>query len=251
LVRYDLPSVAQTGNRNVVELGDCKEPISPLVAGIEKATDYYPFGKSFENNDVPQNRYLYNGKELQDQVIGGTQFGWYDYGARFYDPEIGRWHVVDNKTEKYYNFTPYTYAANNPIIHIDPDGEDILDVIKGAVNAVVDNASSGTLNKRNSTSYTDADDYNLGQDIGDGVSAAIAFVEIIQGAVETGGGVVVAVGSGGTLSVPGAALSTKGVVTISHGGLTLANAIDNFSSQKGRIGNSDKKGPKNLVEEAK
>jgi RHS repeat-associated protein len=108
------------------------EEVLELVFGgglLAQATDYYPLGKSFENNDVPKNRYLYNGKELQDQVIGGTPFGWYDYGARFYDPEIGRWHVVDNKTEKYYNFTLYTYAANNPIIHIDPDGEDILDVI--------------------------------------------------------------------------------------------------------------------------
>jgi RHS repeat-associated protein len=92
---------------------------------LAQATDYYPFGKSFENNNVPKNRYLYNGKELQDQVIGGTPFGWYDYGARFYDPEIGRFHTQDRFAEKYLSLTPYHYGANNPILNIDVNGDSL------------------------------------------------------------------------------------------------------------------------------
>ncbi len=80
---------------------------------------YYPFGLSFRMQDAASaNRYLYNGKEKEDF----HNLGWNDYGARFYDPQLGRWHVMDPKRDNSSNSSPYIYCLGNPINFTDPDG---------------------------------------------------------------------------------------------------------------------------------
>lgn len=93
------------------------------TGSIKQEAEYYPFGMLFSDNQGGDNKYLYNGKEIQDEQLGGVNLDWYDYGARFYDPALGRWHAQDPASEEYLNQSPYQYVLNNPIILIDPDGQ--------------------------------------------------------------------------------------------------------------------------------
>lgn len=109
---------------------------------IIRESNYYPYGLEHKGYNtqkyafiVPENgtsgiwteqkkaivnpyRYSYNGKEFQHEL----RLNLYDYGARNYDPAIGRWMNIDPLAEKSRRFSPYVYALDNPVYFIDPDG---------------------------------------------------------------------------------------------------------------------------------
>ncbi len=68
-----------------------------------------------------EHRFRYNGKEFH-----GHEINWLDYGARWYDPVIGRWGQVDPLAEKYANISLFSYVSNNPVLFVDSDGMKIV-----------------------------------------------------------------------------------------------------------------------------
>ena len=92
-------------------------------AEIISAQDYYPFGmqmpgRSFNSTEY---RYGFNGKEKDDEIKGSGNS--LDFGARIYDPRIGRFLSVDPQFMKGPEYSTYNFAFNNPLSFVDEDGK--------------------------------------------------------------------------------------------------------------------------------
>jgi RHS repeat-associated protein len=98
---------------------------------IIEENNYYPIGMAHNNTHISNTyTYQYNGKELQ------LENGMYDYGARMYMPDIGRWGTVDPLAELYSSYSPYHMVAGNPIMYIDHDGRSYESAIGSPMNDI-------------------------------------------------------------------------------------------------------------------
>jgi RHS repeat-associated protein len=96
----------------------------PLI----EVNNTYPFGLTIDALSAQaagrlENKYRFNGKEMQNKEWSdGSGLEMYDYGARMQDPQLGRWFNIDLLCEVSRRWSPYVYAADNPIRYIDVDG---------------------------------------------------------------------------------------------------------------------------------
>ena len=107
------------------------------------------------------NRFRYNSKE--EQFRFGTPY--IDYGARQYDPVLGRWFAQDPLSEKYYGISPYAFCNNNPVNFVDPDGAKTYVVKRDSVYQVVGGVLDDDLNIYVVT-YDESGNMIVGESIG-------------------------------------------------------------------------------------
>ncbi|MFS4493194.1 DUF6443 domain-containing protein [Maribacter sp. 2308TA10-17] len=93
---------------------------------IQEENNYYPFGLKHKGYNSGQNgrnhKYGFGSKEEQEDNINASSLDWLDFGARNYNPSLGRWMNLDPLAEQMRRFSPYNYTWDNPIIYVDPDG---------------------------------------------------------------------------------------------------------------------------------
>ena len=98
---------------------------------IRETINYYPFGSEMRMEAPAQianslgHPFRFTGKELDKM----SDLNMYDFGARWYDVAgVPVWTSMDPLCEKYYSISPYAYCAGNPVMLIDPDGCDTINI---------------------------------------------------------------------------------------------------------------------------
>jgi RHS repeat-associated protein len=95
-----------------------------FTADISMTSDYYSYGIQMPGRSYQSSNYKYGfqGKEKDDELKGESNS--YDFGARLYDPRVGRWLSTDPLEDKDPSRSTYCAMGNDPVNKIDPDGKE-------------------------------------------------------------------------------------------------------------------------------
>ena len=112
--------------------GSCKNSAKPhwcwvsdLCPGVYPVTDgSMSMPERSYSSTAAGYRWGFNNMEKDDELKGSGNS--YDFGARIYDPRVGRWLAVDPLAAKYPDSSPYSFASNNSIYFLDPDGKEVI-----------------------------------------------------------------------------------------------------------------------------
>jgi RHS repeat-associated protein len=122
-----LPFVSLLGNVRVSVTGPTQTLLNRICR--KKPVQYQEsYLTQVCNGDKDRYRFGFNGQEKDNEMKGvGNSL---DFGARMYDSRVARWAATDPVEKRYPDLTTYGFAADNPIIYIDPDGEKVVNADK-------------------------------------------------------------------------------------------------------------------------
>jgi RHS repeat-associated protein len=134
-------------DRKLALLGNTNGIVESFVPDVVQYSDYYPFGMLMPGRHGSESDYLYgfNGKEKDDEVKGEANS--IDFGARMYDPRIGRWLTLDPKMKNYPSESHYSAFRNSPILYVDLDGNEWVNAHTAKVKELESQALDNPNNK--------------------------------------------------------------------------------------------------------
>lgn len=179
--------------------------ISDAFGNLVQHCEYTPYGTIAWNEGTDVVKHKFTGKELDNT-------GLYFYGARYYDPVIGRFITADSIVQSPYNpqtLNRYSYCGNNPINYIDPTGHWffaflIFVAISAAIGAVVNVAIAGACGQLTSWTAVWA---ALGAGAAGGAVAGIGGLALGPAAATIWGGIGIGVAAGATAGAVGSSIS--------------------------------------------
>jgi len=150
---------------------------------ILEETHYYPFGLTMSGISSKAagslvNKKGYNGNEIQNKEFSdGSGLEVYDFNARTYDHQIGRFIQIDplSDEEAQESLSPYHFGLNNPVRYSDPDGKCPTCVVGGIIGLIVDAVVQ--VGSSVAKSYAEGTTPSLGSILNDynGLEGAAAF----------------------------------------------------------------------------
>lgn len=103
---------------------------SGAIVAKNNLTTAFGSYKNLRQFNLAGARVGFNSKENDNEVKGtGNSV---DFGARVFDSRISRWMSIDQRAAKYPYISPYSFAANSPLMFIDMDGKDIYYVVQNS-----------------------------------------------------------------------------------------------------------------------
>ncbi|UZR97145.1 DUF6443 domain-containing protein [Chondrinema litorale] len=179
-------AVIYVANESDIDVWFDDVEVNYTPARIVQENHYYPYGMNLagiEKQGIPDHKYQYNGKEKQEEF----GLNWMDYGARMYDAQIGRWHMVDPLSNLDYNLNSYNFTMNNPILLTDPTG--LSTHVKMREDGTYQVVKGGVANDKDLNIYVivydeDGNAYNTGISIGESITSHSFFDENEEAVVD-------------------------------------------------------------------